>query len=217
MADFIDWLYSPEGFELNGQANGAAGPKGLTWEIGHDGKPVLTDFGRSALPNNQLDVPQAFGGGRWDAGVSALNFRTFPLSEKDPDTGAPYDYLCWDSTMKANESILDNDWKEKMGADTAMEYLEQNDMLLVAPGANYSTPAEEANITTIREQCKAMVIDYSWKLVFTSDNEFDNLLEELRDMLDGLGYEDVCQVDFKNAQAQTAARQAVVEKFTKKK
>ena len=36
-------------------------------------------------------------------------------------------------------------------------------------------------------------------------------------MLDGLGYEDVCQVDFKNAQAQTAARQAVVEKFTKKK
>ena len=62
-----------------------------------------------------------------------------------------------------------------------------------------------------------MVIDYSWKLVFTSDNEFDNLLEELRDMLDGLGYEDVCQVDFKNAQAQTAARQAVVEKFTKKK
>ena len=25
MADFIDWLYSPEGIELNGQANGAAG------------------------------------------------------------------------------------------------------------------------------------------------------------------------------------------------
>lgn len=32
IADFIDWLYSPEGVEMNGQANGAAGPMGLTWE-----------------------------------------------------------------------------------------------------------------------------------------------------------------------------------------
>lgn len=214
LADFIDWLYSPEGFELNGQANGAAGPKGLTWDIGDDGKPSLTDFGRRALPGNPVEVPEEFGGGKWHAGVSALNFKPFLLSETDPDTGVPYDYLCWDSTAEGNESMLDRDWKEKMGADTSMEYLKQNSMLLVAGGANYSTPAEDANITTVREQCKARVIDYSWQMVFARDSEFDALLRELGNTLDGLGYADVYQVDLENAKEQTAAREAVAEKYS---
>ena len=213
LADFIDWLYSPEGFEVNGQANGAAGPKGLTWDIGDDGKPSLTDFGRRALPNNSVEVPEEFGGGKWHVGVSALNFKPFLLSETDPNTGVPYDYLCWDSTVEDNKSILDRDWKEKMGTDTSMEYLKQNDMLLVAPGANYSTPAEDANITTVREQCKARVIDYSWRMIFARDSEFDALLKELGKILDGLGYEDVYKVDLDNAKEQTAARKAVAEKY----
>lgn len=213
LADFIDWLYSPEGFELNGQANGAAGPKGLTWEIGEDGKPSLTDFGKRALPDNPVEVPEEYGGGKWNVGASVLNFRTFLLSETDPNTGDSYEYPCWESTIKDNESLLDRDWAEKMGADTAMEYLEQNDMLLVAPGANYSTPAEDANITTIRNQCKAMVIEYSWRMVFAPEDEFDGLLEEFGDMLDGLGYADVYEVDLENAKAQTAARKAVAEKY----
>lgn len=213
LADFIDWLYSPEGFEVNGQANGAAGPKGLTWDIGDDGKPSLTDFGRRALPNNSVEVPEEFGGGKWHVGVSALNFKPFLLSETDPNTGVPYDYLCWDSTVEDNKSILDRDWKEKMGTDTSMEYLKQNDMLLVAPGANYSTPAEDANIATVREQCKARVIDYSWRMIFARDSEFDTLLKELGKILDGLGYEDVYKVDLDNAKEQTAARKAVAEKY----
>ena len=213
LVDFIDWLYSPEGFELNGQANGAAGPKGLTWDIGDDGKLSLTDFGRRALPNNAVEVPEEFGGGKWYAGVSALNFRPFLLSETNPNTGVPYDYLCWDSTMEDNESLLDREWKEKMGADTPMEYLEQEGMLLVAPGANYSTPAEEANITTAREQCKARVIDYSWQMIFARGSEFDALFTELGNVLNGLGYEDVYRVDLANAKNQTAARKAVAEKY----
>lgn len=214
LADFIDWLYSPEGFELNGQANGAAGPEGLTWETGDGGRPVLTEFGRQALPNNQVDVPKEYGGGKWGTGVSALNFRTFLPSETDPNTGDCYDYLCWDSTIEQNESNLDTDWKEKMGADTAMDYLEQNDMILVAPGANYSTLAEDANITTARGQCKATVIEYSWQMISAGAGEFDGLLKELKDTLDGLGYEDVYKTDLDNAKAQTEARKAVAEKYS---
>ena len=213
LADFIDWLYSPEGVELNGQANGAAGPKGLTWELGADGRPVLTEFGIRALPNNQVDVPDEYGGGKWQAGVSALNFKTILQSETDPNTGSCYDYLCWDSTIEKSESELDRDWKKKMGTDTAMEYLRQNDMVLVAPGANYSTPAEDANITTVRGQCKSAVTEYSWQMIFAGADEFDRLLKELRDTLDGLGYADVYEIDLTNARTQTAAREAVAEKY----
>lgn len=49
MADFIDWLYSPEGMQINGNANGTAGPLGLTWKIDTNGQPVLTEFGKKAL------------------------------------------------------------------------------------------------------------------------------------------------------------------------
>ncbi len=213
LADFIDWLYSPEGFELNGQANGAAGPRGLTWELGEDGEPVLTDFGNRALPNNQEPVPEEYGGGTWGNGVSALNFRTINLQETDPNTGAPYDYLRWKSTVEANRAALDEDWSEQMGADTAMEYLEQHGMILTAPGANYSTPAEDANITTMRERCKSTVIDTSWKMIFASSDEFDRLLKEMQDISVGLGYEEVYAVDLKNAKDQTAARKAAAEKY----
>lgn len=213
LADFIDWLYSPEGFELNGQANGAAGPKGLTWDMDTEGKPVLTEFGMKALPNNQVDVPDEYGGGKWQAGVSALNFRTLLHSEIDPNTGDCYDYLCWDSTIEKSESELDRDWKEKMGTDTAMEYLEQNNMILVAPGANYSTPAEDANITTVRGQCKSTLIEHSWQMIFAETGEFDGLLKELQSTLDGLGYADVYEVDLTNARSQTTARKAIAEKY----
>lgn len=165
-----------------------------------------------ALPNNQVEVPKEYGGGKWHAGVSALNFRTFLLSEIDPNTGASYDYLCWDFKAKKNGSKLDADWTEKLGTDTSMEYLKQNNMLLVAPGANYSTPAEDANITTVRGQCKSKVINYSWQMIFAAGSEFDGLLKELRDILDGLGYGDVYKVDLENAKAQTKARRDIAEK-----
>ncbi|MFR5058937.1 hypothetical protein [Faecalimonas umbilicata] len=86
MADFIDWLYSPEGIELNGQANGAAGIKGLTWDVNEDGKPELTEFGKEALPMNDVAVDEEYGGGNWKDGVSALNFKTVNLEDIDPNT-----------------------------------------------------------------------------------------------------------------------------------
>lgn len=213
LADFIDWLYSPEGMELNGQANGAAGPKGLTWEIEKDKKPILTEFGRKALPNNQVEVPEEYGGGYWNNGVSALNFRTLNLKEIDPNTGVGYNYLCWESTKEKNKTALDLDWKEQMEADTAMEYLEKNNMILIAPGANYSTPEEDSNITTVRERCKSVVIETSWRMIFASSNDFDKLLKELQDTTKALGYDDVYQVDLKNAKDQAEARNITAKKY----
>lgn len=209
LLDFIDWLYSPEGFYLNGQANGAAGPEGLTWEIGDDGMPRLTEFGKKALPNNPVDVPEEYGGEKWDLGISALNFKTINQKEIDPNTGAPYDYLCWESTIKDNRTDIDIDWINKMGADTAMEYLKNNNMLLIAPGANYSTPAESTNITTIRERCKSAIIRYSWRMIFAQKNSFNKLLKEMQDTAKGLGYNYVYKVDLKNAKDQTAARNVI--------
>lgn len=214
MADFIDWLYSPEGIRLNGQANGAAGIEGLTWEMNEEGKPQLTDFGRQALPMNDAEVPEEYGGGNWKDGVSALNFKTVNLEDIDPATGEAYDYLTWETTIANNQTPLDLDWAEHMGASSTMEYLVNNDMIAVAPGSSYAVPEADSNITTIRGQCKATVIDNSWQMIFAgSDSEFDTLLKKMQDTALGLGYEDVLAVDMQNADDWTAARQESAENY----
>lgn len=213
LVDFIDWLYSPEGVEMNGQTNGTQGPEGLTWEIGEDGRPVLTEFGRKALPDSMVDVPEEYGGGKWGSGLSYLNFKTVNQEEIDPNAGEPYNYLCWETTIENSSSALETDWREHMKAQTVMEYLKKNGMLLIAPGSGYSTPREDANITTIRSQCKTAVVDGSWELVFAPAEDFDRLLQEMQTMVRGLGYDDVYAVDLKNARDQNEARKDSAERF----
>ena len=214
MADFIDWLYSPEGIRLNGQASGAAGIEGLTWEVNDDGKPQLTEFGKQALPNNDVDVPEEYGGGNWKDGVSTLNFKPVNLEDIDPETGEAYDWKTWETTIADNQTELSRDWEAQMGASSTMEYLENNDMITVAPGSSYSIPEADSNITTVRGQCKSTVVDNSWKMVFAADEaEFDSILKDMQDTAKGLGYEDVLAVDQQNADDWAAARKESAEKY----
>ncbi len=208
LADFIDWLYSAEGVELNGQSSGAAGIEGLTWEMNEDGKPELTEFGREALPSNEVDVPEEYGGGNWKDGVSALNFKPVSLKDIDPNTGESYEYDLWETTIENNQNALTEDWSAQTGASTTMEYLENNDMIVVAPGSNYTTPEEDSNITTVRSQCKETIIDASWQMIFaSSSSEFESIWSNMQETALGLGYEDVYEVDLQNAADWTAARE----------
>ncbi len=209
LADFIDWLYSTEGMELNGQSNGAQGIEGLTWEIGEDGKAVLTEFGKAALPSNEVDVPEEYGGGNWEDGVSALNFKPVNLGDIDPKIGEPYDWQLWETTIADSATPLNEDWSAQTGAATTMEYLDENNLIIVAPGSSYAIPEESSNIATIRGQCKATIVENSWKMIFARDNsEFSSLLGTMQTTANGLGYKDVLAVDLQNAKDQDAARKA---------
>jgi multiple sugar transport system substrate-binding protein/putative aldouronate transport system substrate-binding protein len=208
LADFIDWLYSPEGIMMSAaQTSASCGPEGLTWEL-KDGKPVLTEFGWDAFyGGGNTSVPEEWGGGIWKDGVSALNFVSVIPSDTNPDTGVPYNYTLWDSVLEANTTPLDTDWQTKMSAKTTIEFLQKNNQLMVAPGSSYVAPAEDSEITTLRGQCKAIIVEYSWKMVFAAnEDEFNSLLKEMQDTVKGLGYDQVLAVDMQNAKDQNAAR-----------
>ena len=208
LADFIDWLYSPEGIMMSAaQTSASCGPEGLTWEV-VDGKPELTEFGWEAFyGGGETTVPEEWGGGIWKDGVSALNFVTVVPSDVNPATGVAYNYTLWDSVLEKNTTALDTDWQTKMNAKTTIEYLQNTDQLMVAPGSSFVAPAEESQITTLRGQCKAIIVEYSWKMVFAADeNEFNSLLKEMQDTVKGLGYDEVLAVDMQNAKDQNAAR-----------
>ena len=216
MAAFIDWLYSPEGVNLNSSQTGAAaGPQDLTWELDDAGEPALTDFGKKVFLEGGADVPAEWGGGAYVDGVSTLNVSTVLPKDENPETGFPYNYTYWPSYQEAVANPLTDDWKSKMGdAASTTEYLQANDQLLVAPGSSFTAPADTSEVEAIRSQAKAAIIEHSWKMVFAKDQaEFDSLLADMQKTVDGLGYDTVLEFDMANAKAQNDARVAVAKEF----
>lgn len=213
LVDFIDWLYSPEGVSvIGGGIGGTAGPEGLTWEIGADGKPALTDIGKKAFYEGDTDIPPEWGTGSWKNGVCQLGLKSLCQTDQDPKTGEPYRYQLWDSVKKQEETSLSRQWKEVYGADSTMEYLTDNQLLLVAPGSGYVQPEEDSEITALRNQCKTTIVDFSWKMIFAEDEEeFERLLGLMQEEALGLGYDQVYEVDLANALAQQQARKEAVE------
>ena len=176
---------------------------------------MKTEFGEKALPSNETEVPEEWGGGSWKDGISTLNFECVSRTDINPKTGETYEWSMWESTITNATSPLEEDWRAHMGANTTMEYLENNNMILVAPGSSYTTPEEDSSIQTVRGQCKAAVVDNSWKMIFAKDKaEFDKYLTEMRETTEGLGFEDVLEVDMQHAKDQDAARKASAEEFS---
>ncbi len=213
MVDFIDWLYSPEGYETALAIDGnAAGPEGLTWEM-KDGKPVLTDFGVEAYVNKTADltVPEEWGGGTWADGGCKLNVKTLGLVDHDPETDMCYNYLRWDDYQQRVATKLTQDWSAKNNnALTGIQYLTDQKKVLVIPGTNFATPEYSTDINTVKEQCKQSIVEYSWKMVFAKDAaEFDSLKKEMQDTVNGLGFADVLAVDQQNCKDKFAAEAAV--------
>lgn len=212
LADFIDWLYSPEGIQMSAaQTSSSSGPEGLTWEMKNN-RPELTEFGWKAFyEGGDTLVPEEWGGGLWKDGVSALNFPAVIPSDINPKTNFPYNYTLWESVLEKNTTPLDTDWQTQMDAKTTIEFLQKNDQLMVAPGASYIAPEEDSEITTLRGQCKSIIIENSWKAVFASnENEFNNLIKEMQDTVIGLGYDKVLAVDMQNAKDQNTTREQAV-------
>jgi len=216
IAEFIDWLYSPEGERANSSSSqGSAGIEGLTWDINDDGLPELTDFGKSALLSSDgAEVPEEYGSGSYSDGLSTLNVDTIIPIDIDPDTNSPYYFTLWDTYQQEyNTNPVITDWSSHMdNAETTIDYLEKNDQLLVAPGASYLAPEDDSEIETLRNQVKSTVVEYSWKMVFAKDEaEFNSLLKEMQDTAKGLNYDKVLAIDMQNAKDQQKAREEVVK------
>ncbi|WP_243230283.1 ABC transporter substrate-binding protein [Microbacterium sp. CIAB417] len=216
IAAFIDWLYSTEGtYTNNSQTQGAAGPEGLTWEMGDDGQPQLTEFGQEVFLTGDATVPEEWGGGSYIDGTSTLNISAVLPNDVDENTGLPYNYQFWPHYQELTQNDLRADWSAHMDdATSTMEYLKANDQLLVAPGASYTAPADDSQTEALRNQVKAVIVQYSWQATFAeSESDFDKLWSELQETAKGLGYEDVLAVDLERAEEQNDARIAVAEEF----
>ena len=205
IVDFVDWLYSPEGIMASGtDTNGGCGLEGLTWEL-KDGKPSFTEFGRKVFidKDEEAQVPDEWGGGTYNDGLSALNYSAAGAKDVNEENGVPYNCTLWDEYREITSTTLSKDWAEHFGTDKSpIDYFKDKDMISVIPGTSWATPEYPTDITVIKEQCRQTVVDYSWRMVFAdSEEEFNSLLKEMQDIANGLGFEEVYKVDEANCAA----------------
>ncbi len=208
LVDYIDWLYSSDGIIISGarESGGTAGPLDLTWKV-EDGQPVLTELGHDAFYSNEVEVPEEWGGGTWAGGICQLNYMPVASVEISP-SGIPYFYTLWSSIQNDDKSLLQQEWQEYMGAQTTMEYLKKKNQMIVAPGCSFVAPSESKEITTKRKQCRKVIVEYSWKMIYAEDEEeFQRLYKDLLTIVSDMGYEEVLELDMEIAKLQSKCRE----------
>ncbi|OZG61760.1 ABC transporter substrate-binding protein [Bifidobacterium lemurum] len=214
LAEFIDWLYSPEGvYASASNSGGAVCPEEMCWTVNDEGLPELTEFGDKAMNDaSDLTVSDEYGGGSYNDGVSALNFKTVAQNDIDPNTGEAFNQQLWTTVLNQTDALQD-DWASHMGgAQTDIEYLENSGKISVAAGASYVTPEEDSQISTLRASIKTEIVNASWQAVTaSSDSEFKQILDEMRTKVNDLDYASVRAVDEQNAKDLIAAREAIVK------
>jgi putative aldouronate transport system substrate-binding protein len=187
---FLDWVVSPEGMRYL-----VDGIEGFNYTKQDNGKLKYTDKGQTAFTNN-LTVPAEYGGGGYKDGQSAINTLIMSDFTKDPGSGEFYNPNYWSATLEANKTTLTNEWTQKYQAKDAVDYYKKNNMINIVPSINASLGSDSSDIKTKRSQCKALVVDTSWKMVFSrNENEFNQLWQKMKTELAGQGWKDLVNID----------------------
>lgn len=98
-----------------------------------------------------------------------------------------------------------------MGAQTTIDYLKKKNQMLVAPGCPFAAPGESKEITIKRQQCRKVIVEYSWKMVFAEEEEeFQRLYTDLLTVVRDLGYEEVLELDMEIAKLQNESRKEAI-------
>lgn len=203
--EFLDWYASPEGLMFQ-----HSGIEGFNYEVGEDGK--LTQINSNALMDN-LNVPEEWGGGGYNDGNNAINQWIVNANSINPLTGETYAVTYWSSYKEETLTDMKREWRERFDAEEPADYMKKNNKLVISPNVSVSLPTDTADISVIRNQCNETVCDYSWRMIYASDDaNFDALWDEMSKTLDGYGFQDLVKFDTDKYQIELDAKNAVAAK-----
>lgn len=203
--EFLDWYASPEGLMFQ-----HAGIEGFNYEVGEDGK--FTQINSNALMDN-LNVPEEWGGGGYSDGNNAINQWIVNANSINPLTGESYVVTYWSSYKEETLTDMKREWRERFDAEEPADYMKKNNKLVISPNVSVSLPIDTADISVIRNQCNETICDYSWRMIYASDDaNFDALWDEMSKTLDGYGFQDLVKFDTDKYQIELDAKNAVAAK-----
>lgn len=202
--EFLDWYASPEGLVFQ-----HAGIEGFNYSVGEDGKYI--PMNDNALMDN-LPVPEEYGGAGYNDGNNAINQWIVGANSINPLTGESYASTYWSSYKEATMTDMKKEWQEKFGSEEPVDYMRDNNVLLISPCVSVSLPSDTTDISVIRNQVNETVCEYSWRMIFAADDaEFDAMWDEMTEQLDGFGFQDLVEFDMAKHQIEVDAKKAATE------
>lgn len=186
--ELLDWLASPEG--LMAQHDGI---EGFNYEKREDGR--YYEMNDNALMDN-IPVPEEFGGGNYQDGNNAINQWIVDASSINPITGEQYSKQYWSTYKEAMMNQMKKDWAARFGAAEPVEWMRNNNKLIVSPNVSVARPNDTTEIQVIRSQCMETLNTASWKMIFAeTDDEFDALWDDMVTEMDGYGFQELVEFD----------------------
>lgn len=201
--EIINWLSTPEGRMIS-----EYGPQGLTWDYDESKKTFLTDLGLKTVENRDTELTGDYAG-IFRNGANQMNNITWDLDASNPDSnGETYNYQNWASyNAQLKYGILD-DWRAHTGFTTIDEYLDSLPHS-IAPGTTYSEATRNDDIELKWNQVSKAICDYTWQAIYAADDaEYDAIVKEMKEVVKGYGYDDVCQFYRDEAVKRKAAEDA---------
>lgn len=184
---YVDFMYSTDGLQLL-----INGKEGVTWNLGSDGKPVLTDETWKYINDMNQEMTD---GGKWGDGTRILGFNGLSLAFVNPETNEPLNYQLWESTKKhdiENQTKLQKDWTSVTSYQYTIDYVKAENIYTEMPLAKSLITPMTDEISSKAARIGDIVKSYSWKMVFAkNDAEFESLYNEMKTKAEGLGLKDV--------------------------
>jgi multiple sugar transport system substrate-binding protein/putative aldouronate transport system substrate-binding protein len=203
--EIINWLSTPEGTMVTNY-----GPQGITWDYDENKKPYFTDLGLKTITDARSTEMTGGYTGIYKDGVNAMNFSTWNIDASNPDSnGESYNYQSWASYNAALSYDILDDWRKYTGFTTFDEYIDSRPHA-VAVGTKFTEDKRSTELELQWQQVSQAICDYSWQAIYAENEvEYDKLVQEMKDITAGYGYEDVA--DFYRSQAvkRKAAEDAV--------
>lgn len=186
--EILNWLCTPSGFLTS-----EYGPEGLCWYYDENGLTCFTELGYACTTDTSTvlvsDDPQyeIYVGKKFKDGQQQINNLTWSRSATNPESGERYLYKYWASQLTpAAEGSLDADWRERTGADTADEYLNNRvkedgtPAYSVAIATGYAEGAKSKELSVVWEQVTQAIVQGSWIAIeANSDAEFEKAINDM--------------------------------------
>ena len=181
--EIINWLCTPEGRMVS-----EYGPEGVTWYYDDEKNTHFTELGASAIRDVNTVMPDDLG--TFGDGRQQINNITWSLDAQNPDSnGETYNWQNWKSNLAEASCDIEQDWRDKTGAISVQEYLNQHEYK-VAPATTYTDGVRSDELEVTWNQVTKCIVNGSWNAVYAStDAEFESIVSKMISDAYEYGYE----------------------------
>lgn len=206
--EVINFLSTPEGY-----MDMQYGPKGECWNYDKNGNTYFTDLGKKCHGNANTKMGSKHKG-KYQDGTIQINNTTWSIDAENPESvkGETYNCESWKSNNEKASCDVEQDWRDKTGAKTVNEYMEQG-KYTVAPGTSYSAESKSDELKTTWGQVTDNIKADSWKAIYAKTNKaYDEIVSKMIRTTKKYGY-DKC---LKWSKDEAAKRRALELEATQK-